>query len=164
MGCKSSKRSDNGQQVCEKKSTIVNVTIENESERTITVFDAEAEAGVKASNVNDKVDDALWREEVEACRQPHVILAHSTITLQREVGASFRFWTEKGLMAFAFFADDLEKKKIRRKEDENSMPSRMPHSDMVSNQTLVNKRTFHAPCLSKEKESCNLLAIRSRHH
>ena len=53
MGCKSSKRSDNGQQVCEKKSTIVNVTIENESESTIIVFDAEAETEAEASNVNN---------------------------------------------------------------------------------------------------------------
>ena len=137
MGSKSRKRSDNGQQVCEKKSAIVNLTIENLSGSKIIVFDAEAEVEVKASDVNDQVNDALRRKEVEACRQPHEILAHSTITLQREVGASFRFWTEKGLMAFAFFADDLEKKKIRRKEDENSMPSRMPHSDVLGRNNLV---------------------------
>ena len=138
MGCKSSKRSDNGQQVCEKKSTIVNVTIENESERTITVFDAEAEAGVKASNVNDKVDDALWREQVEACRQPHVILAHSTITLQREVGASFRFWTEKGMMAFAIFADDLEE--TQGPPIPPFTPLRILRTFMVSSQTHVNEK------------------------
>ena len=143
MGSKSSKRSDDGQKVCEKKSTIVNVTIENESESTIIVFDAEPETQVKASHVNDKVDDALWREEVEACRQPHVILAHSTITLQREVGASFRFWTEKGMMAFAIFADDLE--------DTRGPPTiEVYRTYMASSQTPVNEKPFHAPFVNRK--------------
>ena len=143
MGSKSSKRSDNGQQVCEKKSAIVNLTIENLSGSKIIVFDAEAEVEVKASDVNDPVDDALRRKEVEACRQPHEIFAHSTITLQREVGASFRFWTEKGMMAFAIFADDLEET-----QEPPIPPLRILRKSVVSSQTPVNEEPFHAPISS----------------
>ena len=143
MGSKSSKISDNGQQVCKKKSKIVNVTIENESETAIIVFDAEAEAEVEVPNGKDKVDDARRRKEVQVCRQPHEILAHSTITLQRKVGASFRFWTEKGMMAFAMFADDWEDNQqvMKTRMHGRRLHGRLIHytsyHNLVSNQTPV---------------------------